>query len=97
MPSIAIKVLGPGEKSVPTLERISDEVRSLAYSLVQKRGCAAGHALDDWIEAERGLIYSPPAGIEERDKHFSHSDDVDQSFRSDADQNGAKRRRTLSV
>ena len=29
---------------------------------------------------------------------FAHSDDVDQSFRSDADQNGAKRRRTsLSV
>ena len=27
----------------------------------------------------------------------AHSDDVDQSFRSDADQNGAKRRRTLSV
>jgi hypothetical protein len=28
---------------------------------------------------------------------FAHSDDVDQSFRSDADQNGAKRRRALSV
>jgi hypothetical protein len=27
----------------------------------------------------------------------AHSDDVDQSFRSDADQNGAKRRRALSV
>jgi hypothetical protein len=26
---------------------------------------------------------------------FAHSDDVDQSFRSDADQNGAKRRRAL--
>ncbi len=27
----------------------------------------------------------------------AHSDDVDQSFRSDADQSGAKRRRALSV
>src|SRR5215471_17955697 len=29
--------------------------------------------------------------------HAAHSDDVDQSFRSDADQTGAKRRRALSV
>jgi hypothetical protein len=28
---------------------------------------------------------------------LAHSNDVDQSFRSDADQFGAKRRRTLSV
>jgi hypothetical protein len=28
---------------------------------------------------------------------IAHSDDVDQSFRSDADQSGAKRRRALSV
>ena len=30
-------------------------------------------------------------------ERFAHSDDVDQSFRTDADQFGAKRRRALSV
>jgi hypothetical protein len=33
----------------------------------------------------------------QRPDEVAHSDDVDQSFRSDADQFGAKRRRALSV
>ncbi len=32
---------------------ITDLVRKKAYELWEKRGRASGHALEDWLEAER--------------------------------------------
>ena len=34
---------------------LTEEVRKIAYSLFEKRGCALGRDLDDWLEAERQL------------------------------------------
>jgi len=58
-------------------------------------------------ENRNGLIVNTEVfqanGTAERDaalimlEQIAHSNDVDQSFRSDADQSGAKRRRALSV
>jgi hypothetical protein len=52
------------------------------------RTIGGGIALFDRSGKQTGFLETGP---------YAHSDDVDQSFRSDADQNGAKRRRTLSV
>jgi len=43
------------------------------------------------------LVENSGHTLEKEELLGAHSDDVDQSFRSDADQSGAKRRRTLSV
>jgi len=34
---------------------LTEEVRKIAYSLFEKRGCTLGRDLDDWLEAERQL------------------------------------------
>ena len=65
----------------------------------------AGFLKLQWAEKRDGnLVYLGPEECVRMDREVSrpefwdaHSDDVDQSFRSDADQNGAKRRRALSV
>jgi len=37
-------------------ERFLAEIAKVAYELYEKRGRAAGHELDDWIEAERAVM-----------------------------------------
>ncbi len=32
-----------------------NDVRRRAYELYQKRGCLEGHAMDDWLQAEREM------------------------------------------
>jgi hypothetical protein len=36
-----------------------EEIEVLAYNLYISRGAADGHALDDWLEAERELVAQP--------------------------------------
>lgn len=42
-----------GKVGFPELE---DRVRNRAYQLYEKRGCAPGHALDDWLEAKAEVM-----------------------------------------
>ena len=35
---------------------LEDRVRNRAYQLYEKRGCAHGHALDDWLEAKAEVM-----------------------------------------
>jgi hypothetical protein len=49
------------------------------------------------VEVENGAPLSSEDMIPKAELVGAHSDDVDQSFRSDVDQCGAKRRRTFSV
>lgn len=42
-----------GKVDFPELE---DRVRNRAYQLYEKRGCAHGHALDDWLEAKAEVM-----------------------------------------
>lgn len=39
--------------STGTSSNLTDAIRKKAYELYQKRGCKAGHSMDDWLEAER--------------------------------------------
>jgi Protein of unknown function (DUF2934) len=38
-----------------TDEWLSDSIRAQAYELFETRGREDGHALDDWIQAERAI------------------------------------------
>jgi hypothetical protein len=35
---------------------LEDRIRERAYLLYQARGCADGHALDDWLEAKAEVL-----------------------------------------
>ena len=37
-----------------------DEIRSRAFALYESRGREDGHALDDWLNAERQVMHPPP-------------------------------------
>jgi HSP20 family protein len=42
------------------INTLSGEIRQRAFDLFEKRGRAAGQELDDWLQAERELVWSPP-------------------------------------
>jgi HSP20 family protein len=50
--------------------RMFEEIRQRAFELFANRGCAAGKDLDDWLEAERELLWTPPAGMVESEREF---------------------------
>jgi HSP20 family protein len=45
------------------LENLCAQITQRAYSLFQQRGGSEGHELDDWLCAERELLWSPPADV----------------------------------
>jgi HSP20 family molecular chaperone IbpA len=51
------------------VESLSDRIRSRAFEMFSGRGFADGHALDDWVAAEREICW--PAGeLVEQDKDY---------------------------
>jgi hypothetical protein len=46
---------------------IAAKIQQRAYELFQCRCCADGHSLDDWLQAERGVVQSPEAEFIEKD------------------------------
>jgi HSP20 family molecular chaperone IbpA len=45
---------------------VHDEVREVAFGVFQRRGCQAGHELEDWAEAECELLICPPCELSDR-------------------------------
>jgi HSP20 family molecular chaperone IbpA len=72
MPELKVqKVSTPDDRSLPIFsefDRLADRIRLQAYNLFAGRGSADGHALDDWLEAERNLW--PATKLIERDGAF---------------------------
>jgi HSP20 family molecular chaperone IbpA len=68
------KVTDEGKK--PTLpvfkemESVFDRVRTKAFDLFSRRGFEEGHALDDWLAAEREICW-PTGELVEQDKAFT--------------------------
>jgi len=66
------KVVDPGKRTLPVfteVESLMDRIRSRAFEMSCGRGFGGGHALDDWLAAERELCW--PAGeLIERDKAY---------------------------
>jgi len=60
------------DRSLPVFsefERIADRIRLEAYNLFAHRGAGEGHALDDWLAAERKLCW-PAAELAEEDDRY---------------------------
>jgi HSP20 family molecular chaperone IbpA len=72
MASIAVeKVKGSG-KSPPAndkLEALTDRIRHRAYEIFQNHG-VGGREFDDWIQAERDLIFAPESELVEKDGKY---------------------------
>jgi HSP20 family protein len=66
------KVPAPSERALPIFEefdRLADRIRVEAYNLFTGRGAVEGHALDDWLTAERELC-GPAIEVAERKGEF---------------------------
>lgn len=70
------KVTDEGKKpSLPVfkeMESVFDRVRARAFDLFSRRGFGDGHALDDWLTAEREICW-PTGELVEEDKAFALS------------------------
>jgi HSP20 family protein len=66
------KVAEPDDKSLPIFaefEQLAERIRLQAYNLFAHRGAGDGHALDDWLAAERQLCW-PAAELTEGDNEY---------------------------
>jgi HSP20 family molecular chaperone IbpA len=52
------------------LEEVFDSIRQRAYELYEKHGANPGRDLENWLEAERQLIWSPPAEMVETETEY---------------------------
>src|SRR5688572_13260509 len=70
MPELKIqKIPTTEDRSLPIFaefDRLADRIRLDAYNLFARRASDDGHALDDWLAAERNLCW-PAAKLIERD------------------------------
>ena len=67
------KVRESTDRSQPIFEefdRLADRIRLQAYQLFSHRGAGEGHALDDWLAAEREICW-PAAELSESDGIYS--------------------------
>lgn len=75
MATIAVqKVKEVETASVPLLDemrRMLSDVERKAFELFQHRGASVGHALDDWLQAERETLAAPPAELTETPGGFA--------------------------
>lgn len=69
MPQIAVKMVTHTNAALCRLRRlmktVHDEVCRRAFCIYQRKGIKGGHELEDWLEAEREVICSPPSELAE--------------------------------
>jgi len=75
MSDVQINKIQPEGESVLLLtqqvDALYDEIERRAYRLFETHGASHGHDREDWLEAERSLIFAPPAELTEEDDQFS--------------------------
>lgn len=75
MATVAVqKVKEVETASVPLLDemrKMLSDVERKAFELFQHRGASLGHALDDWLQAERETLAAPPAELVETRDGFA--------------------------
>ena len=52
------------------LAALAEQIRECAFTRFEKRGGADGHALEDWLEAERELMLTPPWELVVQDNKY---------------------------
>jgi HSP20 family protein len=74
MPELNIqKVPAADDRTLPIFaefDKLADRIRVQAYNLCAHRGAAEGHALDDWLAAEREVCW-PSAELTERHGEYA--------------------------
>jgi HSP20 family molecular chaperone IbpA len=66
------KVESEDSPSLPVhseFDRVADDIRARAYQLFQRRGFGDGHAIDDWLRAEREICW-PAAKLDDKGRKF---------------------------
>lgn len=58
------------ETLLQKISAITDEIRQRAFSLFERRGRTAGADVDDWLEAEREVVWSPASELIENKNDF---------------------------
>jgi len=53
------------------IEKMHRRIEQRAYELFESRGGELGHDMEDWLEAERELVWSPPISLEESDEEIT--------------------------
>lgn len=61
------------QKLLRNMEAIADSVRQRAFDLFQSRSGASGSELEDWLQAERDVVWSPASELVEDEKEFRAS------------------------
>jgi len=80
MPNIVIQRVREAE-SLPRqlleeMESIAGKIRQRAYDLFLSRGASPGLELEDWLQAERQLMWMPDTQLIEKDREFQARIDV---------------------
>src|ERR1700676_1888240 len=74
MADVQINRIQPEGESVLLLtqqvDALYDEISRRAFRLFESRGGMHGHDRADWLDAERSLIFAPPAELIEEDAEF---------------------------
>jgi HSP20 family molecular chaperone IbpA len=74
MPRVEVqKVAAADDRTLPIfaeLDRLTERIRLEAYNLFSRRGAGDGHALDDWLTAEREVCW-PSAELCERQDEYT--------------------------
>jgi len=80
MPNIVVqKVREAGSlprQLLEEMESIAGKIRVRAYELVLKRGSSPGREMEDWLQAERQLMWMPNTELIEKDREFQARIDV---------------------
>jgi HSP20 family protein len=52
------------------MKKMGDRIRDRAFELFQRRGRGDGFALEDWLKAEKDLIWTPESDLVEKEWKF---------------------------
>ncbi len=54
-----------------SMQKVFDQISEKAFNLFRANGSTDGHALEDWLKAERELFQIPESELVEKDKEFA--------------------------
>lgn len=52
------------------LDTMQRQITQRAFDLFNRRGASLGRALDDWLAAEREMVWRPPVEVSEKNEEF---------------------------
>jgi hypothetical protein len=68
MSKLAIEKLSAAQPApLQRLENVFEHVRKRAFELFEQRGGETGKDLQDWLNAEQEIVFSPPSELVEED------------------------------